>query len=112
VAQVHDLADLARSPAAALFEGARHGEGMAVSFFVTAYPHGHGPDLHLHPYAEVFLVQEGQAAFTAGDEEIVAHAAQVVVVPPETAHGFKNSGDGTLRVVSMHPSPSVQQTDL
>jgi quercetin dioxygenase-like cupin family protein len=34
------------------------------------------------------------------------------VVPAETPHGFKNRHDGTLRVVSVHPSPAVQQTDL
>jgi hypothetical protein len=27
-------------------------------------------------------------------------------------HGFKNPGDEKLRVVSFHPSPKVQQTDL
>jgi len=112
VALVHDLAELKRSETAALFEGAKHGDGIAASFFVTAYPHGRGPDLHFHPYAEAFYVQEGEGTFTAGDEQIVAHGGQVVVVPPETPHGFKNTGEGTLRVVSFHPSPEVIQTDL
>jgi len=112
VTRVHDLAELKRSETAALFEGAKHGDGIAVSIFVTAYPHGRGPDLHFHPYAEAFVVTEGEGTFTAGDEEIVAQAGQIVVVPPETVHGFKNLGEGTLRVVSVHPSPEVVQTNV
>ena len=49
MARVIELADLKRSETAALFAGAKHGDGIAASFFVTAYPHGRGPDLHLHP---------------------------------------------------------------
>ena len=111
-ARLHELADLQKTPTAALFEGAKHGDGMAVSFFVTAHPPGEGPDLHFHPYAEAFLVQEGEATFTAGDDEVLARAGQVVVVPPETPHGFKNAGTGTLRIVSFHPNPEVIQTWL
>ncbi len=37
--------------------------------------------LHRHPYEEVFVVQEGTATFTAGDETIEAKGGQVVVVP-------------------------------
>ena len=39
-------------------------------------------------------------------------AGHIVVAPARTPHGFKNPGDDTLRVVSVHPSPMVQQTDL
>ena len=110
MAYVLELADLERSPTAKLFEGARHGGGMAVSFFVTAHPPGKGVELHFHPYAEVFVVYEGEATFTVGDESVVATPGQVVVVPPETTHGFENTGEGTLRLHSMHPSPEVIQT--
>ncbi len=80
---------------------------------MTAYPErGKGPDLHLHPYPELFVVQEGTAVFTAADEEITVDAGNIVVVPAETPHMFKCAGDGTLRVVSVHPSREVQQTDL
>ena len=92
--RVHALADLRRPRPPQLFEGAKHGDGMAVSFFVTAHPPGEGPDLHFHPYAEAFLVQEGEATFTAGDEQVEAPAGQFVVVPPETPHGFENVGPG------------------
>jgi mannose-6-phosphate isomerase-like protein (cupin superfamily) len=80
--------------------------------FITEYPHGRGPDLHLHPYPEVFVVETGTARFTVGEEQVEVAAGHVVVVPAQTPHGFKCAGDDTLRVVSVHPSPAVQQTDL
>ena len=109
MASVIPLDELRRSPTAALFEGR---ENAPVSVFVTRYERGQGPELHLHPYPEVFVVQTGTATFTAGDEQIVVAAGHVVVVPAETVHGFKCSGDDVLRVVSVHPSPTVVQTNL
>jgi quercetin dioxygenase-like cupin family protein len=109
MATVRSIEDLRRSPTAALFEGR---DEIPVSIFVTEYARGKGPDLHLHPYPEAFVVQTGTAVFTAGDEQLEVAAGHVVVVPAETPHGFKCAGDDTLRVVSVHPSPTVQQTDL
>jgi mannose-6-phosphate isomerase-like protein (cupin superfamily) len=80
--------------------------------FVTTYPRGEGPSLHLHPYPEVFLVEAGTARFTVGEDEMLVAAGNVVTVAAQTPHGFKNAGEGRLEVVSIHPSPAVQQTDL
>src|SRR3954451_799091 len=109
MATVTPIEDLRRSPTSALFEGR---EQIGLSIFVTEYPRGRGPDLHLHPYPEAFVVLAGTAAFTAGDEELVVTGGHVVVVPAETPHGFKGAGDDTLQVVSVHPSGTVRQTDL
>ena len=109
MATVIDIEDLRRSPTAALFEGQ---EEIPLSIFVTAYERGQGPDLHLHPYPEVFVVQTGTAVFTAGDEELTVAAGHIVTVPANTPHGFKCAGDDTLRVTSAHPSGVVQQTNL
>ncbi len=109
MATVIPLDDLRFSATARLFEGR---DEAPVSIFVTTYERGQGPDLHLHPYPEVFLVETGTARFTAGDEELVVAAGHIVVVPPETSHGFKGEGDDTLHVVSVHPSPTVRQTNL
>ena len=55
------------SPTACLFEGEDHGIG--ISAFVVDSTPGLGPSLHVHPYAEVFLVHEGEATFSvAGDQ--------------------------------------------
>lgn len=101
--------DLRRSPMAALFEG---GDEVAASIFVTEYGRGQGPSLHLHPYAEVFVVHAGTAAFTVGDGELIVEAGHIVVVAPRTPHGFKGARDDTLRVTSVHPNCTVEQTDL
>lgn len=107
MATITAIEDLRLSPTAALFEG---GDQIPVSIFVTEYPRGRGPSLHHHPYPEAFVVQAGTARFTVGEEEISVDSGNVVVVPAETVHGFTNPGDDTLRVVSVHPSPSVVQT--
>src|SRR5688500_9782738 len=110
MATVTPIEELRRSVTAALFEGR---DDIPVSIFVTEYPErGKGPDLHLHPYPEAFVVETGTAIFTAGDEQIEVAGGNIVVVPAETPHGFKCAGDDTLRVVSVHPSPTVEQTNL
>ena len=109
MATVIPIDSLRRSPTAALYEG---GDVSPISIFVTEYARGQGPDLHVHPYPETFVVETGTALFTAGDEQVEVAGGNIVVVPAQTPHGFKGAGDDTLRVVSVHPSPHVQQTDL
>lgn len=102
-ARVVDLADPARgdnNPGE--FQGFHLGAG--VSFIVVDAPPGGGPRLHRHPYEEVFVVQEGSATFTAGDDTIEVSGGQVVVVPAGVPHKFVNSGTGRLRQVDIHAS--------
>ncbi len=98
-----DKADLAHSEIAYEFEGHHYGD-TGVSFIVIDAPPGSGPKLHKHPYEEVFVVQEGSATFTAGDEVIEASAGQVVVVPAGVPHKFVNSGTERLRQIDIHAS--------
>ena len=109
MATVIPIEELRRSPTAALFEGR---DELAVSIFVTEYERGQGPSLHLHPYPEVFVVQAGTAAFTVADDELIVAAGHIVIVPARTPHGFTGADDDTLRVVSVHPSATVEQTNL
>jgi mannose-6-phosphate isomerase-like protein (cupin superfamily) len=109
--QVIPLAGLSTSPTAWLFEGRPHA-GAEISFFVTQTPPGKGPGLHVHPYTEVFLVEDGEATFTVGEEQLVVAAGNILVVPPVTPHGFKNRTERPLRVFSVHDSGEVSQTWL
>jgi mannose-6-phosphate isomerase-like protein (cupin superfamily) len=109
VVTVIPLEELRRSAMSALFEG---GDDAPISFFVTQFPRGRGPDLHMHPYPEVLLVESGTALFTMGERQFTVSGEHVVVVPAHTPHGFKGAGDDTLRVVSVHSSGTVTQTDL
>ena len=77
--RVLDVADPAREEEAGEFQGRLL--GASVSVIVVDAPPGSGPRLHRHPYEEVFVVQEGSATFTAGDDVIEATGEQVVVVP-------------------------------
>jgi len=102
------LDDIRLSETTARFQGAEQGDGVALSFFVTDYPKGRGPDLHFHPYSEVFIVHEGEALFTVGDSEVPGPAGSVVVVPAGDAHRFQAAGDGTLRMTCIHAAGEMQ----
>lgn len=92
------------------FEGADHGSG--VSFFLARTPPGRGPRLHRHPYEETFVVHEGRIDFTVDGQTIEAHAGQVVIAPPGSAHKFVNVGDSPAHMTNIHPRPRMAQEDL
>jgi quercetin dioxygenase-like cupin family protein len=100
------LQDLPDSGNSYRFDGAAH--DAPVSFFVLHSAPGEGPGLHRHPYAETFIVQEGRATFTVGDEKIEAQAGDILVAPADTPHGFVNSGSGVLRSVNIHPVAEME----
>jgi quercetin dioxygenase-like cupin family protein len=79
--------------------------GAGVSIIVVDTPPGRGPALHRHQYEEVFVLREGEVTFTIGDEERVARAGDIVVVPPDTPHGFVNTGEEPIGMVAIHVSP-------
>ena len=85
------------------FEGYQYGDAN-VSFFLSDTAPGKGPDLHKHPYEEVFVVQEGELTFTVGDETIEATGGQVVIAPAGVPHKFVNSGVGRARHIDIHVS--------
>src|ERR1051326_4440991 len=93
------------------FEGKDNGD-IAASFFLVLTLPGKGPGLHIHPYAEVFVVEEGQATFTIGDETLTVTGGHVAIAPPQTPHKFTNTGTVPLRILSIHPSKEVIQTWL
>jgi mannose-6-phosphate isomerase-like protein (cupin superfamily) len=107
---VIDFADLHFSGTAALFEGERAGAGFS-SFIVRTKPGGF-VELHTHPYSETFILLEGRGRWTAGDDVVELRANQILVVPPETPHGFRNTGDEPLLLVSIHEAPKLEQTFL
>jgi mannose-6-phosphate isomerase-like protein (cupin superfamily) len=108
---VFDLDKLTFSPTASLFEG-RPRAGVGISFFVVRTPPGSAVELHVHPYPETFVLLEGRGRWTAGDDVVELHANQVLVVPKETPHGFRNTGDDPLLFVSIHESGTLEQTFL
>jgi mannose-6-phosphate isomerase-like protein (cupin superfamily) len=98
MAVIMNLKDL---PDGSDFEGYLYGD-VASTFIWEQMKPGTGPKLHKHPYAEIFIVLEGEALYTVGDETIEAEGGQVLIAPPHAPHKFVNSGTGILRQVDIH----------
>lgn len=96
------------SPTASLFEGGPQA-GVGVTMFIVRTPPGKFVELHTHPYAETFVLLEGDGRWTAGDQVIEASGESIICVPPDTLHGFRNIGDEPLLFVSVHESPTLVQ---
>lgn len=111
MADVIDLSELRLSPTAWLFEGGPRAN-VGISMFVVRTQPGRFVELHVHPYAETFLLLEGRGRWTAGDEVVELEPEQMISVPADTPHGFRNIGDGPMLVVSVHESPTLVQTFL
>jgi quercetin dioxygenase-like cupin family protein len=68
-----------------------NGESVLVETIVR--PDGFVAAAHVHPYqAERFEVIEGLLGLRVGDQEMLAGAGDVAVVPPGTPHRFWNAG--------------------
>jgi quercetin dioxygenase-like cupin family protein len=69
---------------------ARFGPGFAV-------------ELHKHEdHVDSFYVLEGEAEFSIGDEVVRATAGTWIAVLVGTVHGFRNAGEGELRILNIH----------
>ena len=106
-------ADWARAPGAwsGRIEGAATGTDVTVLFF-SSDKVGAGPVLHVHTYDEIFIVREGRALFTIGDQRIEAGAGDVLMGPAGVPHKFENLGPGRLETTDIHLNPVFEQQDL
>ena len=86
------------------FEGEAH--GVSVSLILVDMPPGEGVSLHTHPYAEIFIVQEGHATYTVGSATIDVVAPRTLIGPANVPHGFTSVGEVPLRHVDIHLSPT------
>ncbi|WP_082921603.1 cupin domain-containing protein [Lewinella sp. 4G2] len=94
-----------------LFQGQDVGTQITLIRYVTDVV-GEGPTLHVHPYDEIFTIQEGRARFTVGDQIIDAEAGDIIYGPANVPHGYQNLGPGKLDSLDIHLSPEWLQTDL
>ncbi|MBE7953350.1 cupin domain-containing protein [Microbacterium oxydans] len=92
------------------FVGVEH--GAAVSYFFVENQPGEGPGLHWHPYPETWVVIEGIASITVGEETFVAGAGDSATGPAYVPHRFTNVGDGVLKIIGIHASATIIQTFL
>src|SRR3954452_23998060 len=105
-----ELSDLALGPTAFLFEGFPRA-GVDVSNFVTRTPPGRAVELHVHPYAETFLPLAGRGRWTRGEETVELEPEGMLVVPPDTPHGFRKrrrrAAPRGVRPRARHPAPDL-----
>jgi mannose-6-phosphate isomerase-like protein (cupin superfamily) len=90
------------------FEACGDEIGAGISVIAVDAEPGAGPALHRHAYTEVFVVLEGHATFTLGDQELVVDAGQIAVAPAGVPHRFVNSGANRLRQVDIHEHPRFE----
>jgi quercetin dioxygenase-like cupin family protein len=66
-------------------------------------PDFEGVDPHTHPdHADCFYVLSGEAEFTLDGETFRAGPGSFVAAPIGTVHGFRNAGEGDLRLLNLH----------
>lgn len=93
------------------FEGKDIGTETTVLFYATEEV-GRGPTWHVHPYDEIFIMRQGRAMFTIGDEKIEAEAGDILLGPANIPHKYHNLGPGVLESTDIHLSDEWIQTDL
>jgi mannose-6-phosphate isomerase-like protein (cupin superfamily) len=79
-----------------------HYHNTDISFIWVDMSPGGTVRLHKHPYKEIFIILEGSATYTVGNETLKARAGQVIIVSAEVPHKFTNSGDQPLRQIDIH----------
>ena len=86
--------------------------GGPVSIFLVDVDEGKGSALHMHPYAETWIVKKGEAEFTVGDQTIRGYPGDIIVAAANIPHRFVNVGQGPLDLVCIHASDSIIQQNL
>ena len=89
------------------FEGRNFG-GPVSLFLVDAEPGGESA-LHVHPYAETWVVRKGEVELTVGAEKTRAFPGDIVVAPANIPHRFENVGEDRLEIVCIHASDTIVQ---
>ena len=74
-------------------------------------PDFEGVELHSHEdHVDSFYVLAGEAEFVLGDETVRVGPGSYVAAPVGAVHGFRNVGDGELRMLNVH-APNVGFAD-
>jgi quercetin dioxygenase-like cupin family protein len=95
--------------------GERHHRVLVELPQIEAIELWFGPGFEVKPHthddrADSFYVLEGEVEFTVGDEVVRAGPGAWLSAPPGARHGFRNAGDGDLRLLNVH-TPCVGFVD-
>ena len=84
-------------------------DGLPVFTGVQTCQPGYATPLHWHPYVECLFVLEGtMEAWLIGQKATVTtlHEGDMISLPADTPHAFRNPGPGVLRLLGIHNSPT------
>jgi quercetin dioxygenase-like cupin family protein len=79
----------------------------SMSIWTTYHEPREVVPLHTHEYEEIITVIAGEAVMTVAGESAPVSADMSVIIPPRTPHGYKNAGDGILRMIASFPVPDA-----
>ena len=105
----HDAVDPEEFPGGATYQtlvGDDDGSSP-VRCGIQTSPPGYATPNHSHPYVEIVTVLEGTGeAWIDGEvDEIEIGPGMTMVFPPNTAHGFRVTGEAPLVTYGVHSSP-------
>lgn len=73
---------------------------------VQVSPPGYSTGTHAHPYMEVVSVLEGEGeAWIEGEPAVPIRAGDTMVLPANTRHGFRVTGNEAMKTYGVHASP-------
>ena len=82
-------------------------DGTPVFTGVQTCAPGYATPLHWHPYVECLFVLEGaMEAWLEGEASVRLGPGDMIVLPACAPHVFRNAGDGVLRLLGIHSSPT------
>ena len=76
-------------------------ENFAMRIFEVE-PSGYSP-LHVHPWEHEVFILEGEGQLFDGEKAAPFKAGDVVFVPPNERHQFKNNGKDLLKFICLIP---------
>jgi quercetin dioxygenase-like cupin family protein len=77
-------------------------DNFSMRLFEIA-PNGHTP-LHDHPWEHEVFVLEGEGMITASDEEKTFKEGDVILLPPNETHQFRNNGESVVKFICLIPN--------
>ena len=82
-------------------------ENFAMRLFEMK-PEGHSP-LHSHPWEHEVFILEGEGVVVSAKGERKIKAGDVIFVPPNEKHQFRNNSDKTLKFLCLVPHHSKSE---
>ena len=82
---------------------ARTADSPRFNFSIIEIAAGREVEAHVHDGEDdAFYILDGELTFVFGGREAIATPGTFVLVPPGVEHGFRNDGEGPVRMLNIH----------